>query len=821
MRIGIDLLGMQHPDSRGRGIGRYVEALVEALHALDSTHQFELIRHEQLPQDLFSWERERPVAGSSSARWASETISDIGQLTRFGRDRYDVILLTLPFSRFTLPRAGRNSPRIACILYDLIPFLFPERYLANREAGEHYYDSLQTLKSYDRLLAISDSARADCEKLLGLRPGVAVNISTGGQPDLFFPAGDRRSDQAGHALLNELGIHSPYVFNVGGGDSRKNMEGLVHAFGMLPERVRKTHQLVITCKLDEPTAGMLKIIADIYGVRNRLVVTDGVSDTTLLTLYQHATLFVFPSEYEGFGLPILEAMLCGVPVIAGNNSSQPEVVGDAGILVNSTDLNALSLEIGRMLGDETLRRNMAERGLAQARAFTWKAVAGNTLDAFEKLADRPVTIRTRRAQAPKPRIAVFSPMPPKASGIADYAASLIASLNEHYAVDIYHDDGYVPNAALADREVRAYNFNLFPARTTAIDYAGILYQMGNNARYHEFIYRMMAHYPGVVTLHDFFLGDYFFNAAKRASDRSIVDRELLEIRSEGLRALLRRKLDLAKDPLPFTDELRQHGQYLNRGVFNRASSVVVHEQWNAAKAVEIDPSWAEQVRVIPFGVSRRESLSPRQRTELRIRYGLPAESLVVGSFGIVAPSKLNNEALKAFRILAEVNRDAIFVFAGPTFINLQAVATSLGLGSRVRILGRIPLDDFEALAQCADIGINLRRPPTNGETSAGLFSLLGAGVPTIVTNVDTFAGYPDDVVVKVDWNDRFEESLAREMLTLARDSRRRERIGAAAAAHIRRNHDWGRVAALYAQAIEESRGRVVRNPGVGLDRRAA
>jgi glycosyltransferase involved in cell wall biosynthesis len=127
---------------------------------------------------------------------------------------------------------------------------------------------------------------------------------------------------------------------------------------------------------------------DRLNIGDRVVFTGRIDDADLPALYRSATVFVYPALYEGFGLPPLEAMACGVPVIASSASSLPEVVGEAGLLVDPVDVGAISAALNRVLGDESLRASMRQAGIAQARGFTWARAAQQTWDLYEKMIGR-------------------------------------------------------------------------------------------------------------------------------------------------------------------------------------------------------------------------------------------------------------------------------------------------------------------------------------------------------------------------------------------------------------------------------------------------
>src|SRR6185437_5346072 len=147
-------------------------------------------------------------------------------------------------------------------------------------------------------------------------------------------------------------------------------------------------------------------------IGDRLVLTNYVSDEVVRVLYQRCSAFVFPSLYEGFGLPILEALQCGAPVIAGRNSSQPEVLGDAGVLVDVGNAADLATGISRVLDDPQLSATLRRLGPPQAKNFTWESTADRAMAAIETLAPVKRLPRSAPRDTPKPRIALFSPLTP-------------------------------------------------------------------------------------------------------------------------------------------------------------------------------------------------------------------------------------------------------------------------------------------------------------------------------------------------------------------------------------------------------------------------
>jgi glycosyltransferase involved in cell wall biosynthesis len=216
------------------------------------------------------------------------------------------------------------------------------------------------------------------------------------------------------------------------------------------------------------------------------------------------------------------------------------------------------------------------------------------------------------------------------------------------------------------------------------------------------------------------------------------------------------------------------------------------------------PALAERVVVVPLGSRARPISTDLERGAARERLGLPRDAVIIATIGANTPEKMGAESLDAFASVARTDAAALFIFAGEEADGgrSRARAAALGLGNRVCFLGRLSAADYAALVTAVDVGLGLRRPPTFGETSAALIDLLAAGVPTIVTDVDTFADWPDHVVRKVRWDACGPEALDRALRTLAGNRAEREALGRAARDHVRIHHDWSRVAECYADLIE-------------------
>jgi glycosyltransferase involved in cell wall biosynthesis len=227
------------------------------------------------------------------------------------------------------------------------------------------------------VLTGSESTRSDLIELFGADPD-RVAVTPYAADPMFTPM-PRTAAQ--DWVRSRLGVPAPYVLAVGVLQPRKNLPRLLRAYAALGSEF--PHRLVIVGKQGWDDTE-LRTAASGLGEARAPVFTGYVEDADLRPLYAGADVFAYPSLYEGFGLPPLEAMACGTPVITGNTSSLPEVVGDAAITVNPYDESEIAMALRRMLGDDALRSRLACLGLAQAASFSWARTAAETVRAYER-----------------------------------------------------------------------------------------------------------------------------------------------------------------------------------------------------------------------------------------------------------------------------------------------------------------------------------------------------------------------------------------------------------------------------------------------------
>lgn len=238
-----------------------------------------------------------------------------------------------------------------------------------------------TARRAAHIITVSDYSRRDIIETYKVEPERISSIRLAA-PTNFAPVEDERKLRH---VRERYDIEGEYILAVGSIQPRKNLVRLIAAYADL-RRARpqaKLPQLVLVGKRAWLYGETLRAVEE-YGLSGLTVFTGYVSEADLQALYTGALCFVYPSYFEGFGLPPLEAMQCGAPVVVGNRTSLPEVVGDAGLLVDPFDERALRSAIERLIDDDSLRKELRAKGLERARKFSWRDTARQTLKAYER-----------------------------------------------------------------------------------------------------------------------------------------------------------------------------------------------------------------------------------------------------------------------------------------------------------------------------------------------------------------------------------------------------------------------------------------------------
>jgi glycosyltransferase involved in cell wall biosynthesis len=275
------------------------------------------------------------------------------------------------------------SGRVVSIVYDLIPVRLPE--LFPDHAG--FRQRVERLVHRSAaLVAISHRTKRDLVELLGVDPAL-VRVIYPGRSEAFQPISPSRARE----VTSRHGIQGPYVLYVGALGPHKNIPTLLRAYQRARLEGGLAAKLVVvgSTRWGRETLAVLETLR----VRSDVVLTEAVSQEELPALYAGAELFVFPSRYEGFGLPVLEAMACGAPVIVSDRGALPEVAGPAGCYVDPRDEDALARAMCRILAEPETRAKMAAAGLEEAARFSWAQSAAELLALFREVAGAPLGSR--------------------------------------------------------------------------------------------------------------------------------------------------------------------------------------------------------------------------------------------------------------------------------------------------------------------------------------------------------------------------------------------------------------------------------------------
>lgn len=371
MKIGIDARLVHYQRA---GIGQYTLRLTQAMAAVDSTHEYITLQSRKDTAPLV-----RSACVRRHALWTPphHRFEQWALPLELRRVHVDV----LHFPDF-IPPFRRSCPAVITV-HDLAFLRFPG--LLTPESERYYGQIERAVRSADGIIAVSESTKRDLVALAGANADRVTVVHEAAGP-AFRPCPPRAVAEA----KSRYGIIGDYILFVGTIEPRKNIPFLLQAYARMRQGWPKG--IDVPCLVLAGKKGWL--YESIFSVREELalgdsvVCTGGIAVEDLPALYTGALCFVLPSLYEGFGLPVLEAMSCGTPVITSNTSSLPEVAGDAALLVDPQDLIGLAAAMHRVCQDDVLRRELSTRGVIQAARFSWERAARETLAVYRQALGR-------------------------------------------------------------------------------------------------------------------------------------------------------------------------------------------------------------------------------------------------------------------------------------------------------------------------------------------------------------------------------------------------------------------------------------------------
>jgi len=367
MRIGIDAR-MYGPGFTG--IGRYTYELIRHLALLDLANEYVIfLRKEAFDSFVSPNPRFSKVLADFPHYSLSEQANFLGVLNRENLD-------LMHFCHFNAPIFYKR-PCVVTI-HDLTLSFFPGKKMTSWIQRLAYHFTLKSItRKARRIIAVSGNTKADLVRLLSIPESKIQVAYPGVSPTFAEPSSITRGD-----LENRFGLRKPYFLYTGVWRDHKNVVGLIHAFHGLQKEGGEKYQLAITGR-PNPSYPEIQETVKTLGLESDVRLTGLVDEEELKALYQHALAYTFPSFYEGFGFPPLEAMLCGIPVAASNTSSIPEVCGEGNALFfDPYNTSEMQKALGRIASEGELRRRLIENGRKHASRFKWEAMAKSVLDVY-------------------------------------------------------------------------------------------------------------------------------------------------------------------------------------------------------------------------------------------------------------------------------------------------------------------------------------------------------------------------------------------------------------------------------------------------------
>src|SRR5262245_57957872 len=381
--VWLDARGTQSVGHANRGIARYVTDHSLALLALAP----EVFGQVGLNRDLPVPTGAEPLLESGKSAWQT------GEPPAGGSPA--IYHLMSPFEadmelEEVWPKWSRDS-RLVVTLYDLIPLIMREQYSADWGYwATAWIARLGLMRSAHQVLTISERTAEDAIEQLRL-PENRVTVIGSGVSGRFSSLVSSREEARAVIRSGLPKVRPRYLLYVGGVDYRKNLEGALRGYAALPPAMRDAHQFVIVCKLPLHRRISLRAFALDLGIEPRnLLLTGFLPDRDLAALYRDCELFIFPSLYEGAGLPILEAMTCGAPVAASRASAMPEFLGDPAATFDPADPVDVARCIREVLASPSLLDALRQSSRREVSVHTWRRVAERTVEGYERALSMPL-----------------------------------------------------------------------------------------------------------------------------------------------------------------------------------------------------------------------------------------------------------------------------------------------------------------------------------------------------------------------------------------------------------------------------------------------
>jgi len=758
MRIAIDMQPCQTHNSANRGIGRYAVALVKQLLNSDldislninSLYSDKTVFKQFKNAKIFEFGYPNYVDNNITKQSRNINIAEELILHHYLQLYPDVLLFLNIFEGFNeaaiipnnLDILHQSGIVIAAVVYDLIPLIMKEKYFfKNRDYEQWYMKKLLTIRQCDIILTISEATRQDVINYLNIDEKCVINIS-GAADSKFIKQKEKNKEY----LCTKFNLKHNYILYTGGIDYRKNIEGLIIAFSKLSDKIIDKYSLAIVCSIMEKDKRRLFDLI----LNNGMSLDDihflgYVSDNDLVSLYNNCDLFVFPSLYEGLGLPVLEAMQCGAPVIGANNSSIAEIINNDAALFDATDIDSIRLKLERTLLSDEFRLELQQLSEARCKKFSWKLTGQKAIKALKECKPK-INVDVGNGQLPSicNKIAYVSPIPPQKSGIANYSDKLLSYLIKYFDIDVY------TNATIVECTYLGISLKVYPYNKlldNSDKYDTIIYHFGNS-EYHTYMYDLLLKCPGIVVLHDFYLSGMMYYLSTHDSTKHTVFEENL-LYSHGTKGLsILKSKGLGYSILNYP---------LNKKIIDSASAIIIHSPYILQM---IKNTYPNGVTTPVFSIKHLKEIVPEirniEKVRLKEKLGFSKGDVLITSFGFITEFKLIHILINASEILCHGKYkvpNIKIILAGDLIedaysVHLKELVKKYKLEDVIIFTGYLSDKLYRQYLIITDVAVQLRSN-TRGETSGAVLDCLSYGIPVILNSYATFNDYPDNVVIKI------------------------------------------------------------------------
>lgn len=655
-------------------------------------------------------------------------------------------------------------------VYDLIPYLMPVRDWEERITQE-YHRRLTYLKQV-HMICISEATRGDMQRIIGEDTHAEVTMLAA-DSSLFY--GERQEHRPDGKAC---------IVYTGGFDYRKNLYGAVEAFAKAKKMLSDLEvTFYIVGKYNAEGKEQLEMKLNELGINDSVKLTGYLPDQDLADLYRKADVFFFPSLYEGFGLPLLEAMLGGAYILSADNSSLPEVCAGYAMLCNAGDTEDMAEHL-RDAVYASLQESMESKRARQeyAQGFTWEKTAGETLAVLEHCAD-PEKI-------PRKKIAMVTPWPKQQTGIANYVYQLIPHLNQYFDIDLFVDNSMDKDCELLPY-VYGKQYTIDRLEQLHGGYDEIIYHIGNCVKYHANTYKLFEKLGGIAEIHDFNLNAFFYHGFYTTGQKEIYHRALTA--GYGEAGVIHYKNMEKKVENPDGTKYP-----MSHGIAQLASKVIVHNEWSYRKL-------GEGIRkyLVPHACFELETVDNSSKEEVLKRIRYHEGEIIIGCLGWMNSNKRPQVMIQSLADLRHQGYPVKLVFWGEKGTEeCNALIEREHLQDAVVITGYLEREQYLVGLELCDIILNLRYP-TMGESSGTLCETMKAGKPSIVTAINQYLEFPDDVCWKVPLGKMEVPALTAMLKYLLDHEAVREAMAENARAYADHVLNCENIARLYARLITE------------------